>query len=110
MLAIDGAVAELFYLFRMENKQSIPTCRALAVMLANREIVEYIHPKKAIHDHLSAIHDKKSWIETTEEEKKASQGLKANKDAAQENLSCFSEAFHSGGCIRHDHAAGEGQS
>ena len=78
--------------------------------LATRAIAECIHPKKAIHDHLSAIHGKKSWIETNEEEKKAIQGLKANNDAAEENFACFSEAFQSGGCIRHDHATGEGQS
>ena len=110
VISIDGAVAEPFCPGRMENKQSTPTCRALAVRLATHGITECIHPKKAIHDHLLAIHGKKSWIETTEEEKKASQGLKANKDAAKENFACFSESFHSGGCIRHDHSAGEGQS
>ena len=60
VLAIDGSVAELFYPGRMENKQSTPKCRALAVSLDTREISECIHPKKAIHDHLSAIHGKKS--------------------------------------------------
>ena len=70
VLAINGAVAELFYPGRMENKQSTKTCRELAVRLATRSIAECIHPKKAIHDHLSEIHGKKSWIETTEEEKK----------------------------------------
>ena len=77
---------------------------------STRAIAECIHPKKAIHDHLSAIHSKKSWIETTEEEKKARQILKANNDAAEENFSCFYEAFQSGVCIRYDYAAGEGQS
>ena len=77
--------------------------------LATHAIAECIHPKKAIHDHLSEVHGKKSCIETTEEEKK-SQGLKANNDTSEENCACFSEAFQSGGCIRHDNAAGEGQS
>ena len=108
MIAIDGAIAELFYPCIIVNKQSTPTCRALAVRLATRAIARCIHPKKAIHDHLSEIHVKKSWIEKFEEEKKASQGLKANNDTAKENFSCFSEAFHSGGCIIHDHAVGEG--
>ena len=110
MLAVNGDVAELFYPGRMENKQSIPTCRALAVSLDTREIAECIHPKKDIQDHLSAIHGKKIWIETTEEEQKESQGIKENKYAAEENFTCFSVAFQSGGCIRHDHAAGEVQS
>ena len=65
MLAVNGTVAELFYPGQMDNKQSTPTCRALAVRLATRAIAECIHRKKAIHDHLSEIHDKKSWIETT---------------------------------------------
>ena len=110
MIAIDGGVAKLFYPGRMYNQQSVPTCRALAVRLDTCTISKYIHPKKAIHDHLSAIHGNKSWIETTEEEKKASQGLEAKNDAAKENFACFSEAFQIGGCIRHDHAVGEGQS
>ena len=94
----------------MENKQSTPTCRVLAVRLANRAIAECINPKKAIHDNLLSIHDEKSLIETAEEENKVSQGLKANNDAAEDNFACFSEAFQSGGCIRHDHSAGEVQS
>ena len=110
MFAIDLAVAELLYPGWVDNKQSTPTCRALVVRLDTRAIAKCIHPKKAIHDHLLEIHGKKSWIETTEEEKKASQGLKANNDAAEENFTWFYEAFQSGGCIRHDHAAGEGQS
>ena len=104
MLVIDWGVAELFYPGQMENKQSITKCRALAVRLATCTIAKCIHPKKAIHDHLSAMHGEKSWNEITEEEKKS------NNDATKENFVCFPESFHSGGCIRHYHAASEGQS
>ena len=62
VFAINGAIAEIFYPGQMENKQSTPTCRALAVRLATREIAECIHPKKDIHDHLSSIHGEKIWI------------------------------------------------
>ena len=80
-------------------------------MLATRAIFECIHPNKSIHYHILAIQGKKSWIETTEEKNKASQGdLKANNDAVKENFACFPEAFQGGGCSRPDHAAGEGQS
>ena len=99
VLVINGDVSELFYPGQMENKQSTPACRALAVRFDTCTISKYIHPKKSIHDHLSEIHGNKSWIETTEKEKKASQGLKANIDAAEENFSCLSEAFQSGVCI-----------
>ena len=110
VIAVDGAEAELFYPVRMENKQSTQTCRELSARLDIRAIAKCIHPKKSINYHLLEIHGKKSWIETTEEENKANQGLKANNDANEKNFACFYEAFQSGGCIRHDHATGEGQS
>ena len=109
VLAIDGAVAELFYPTRMENRQSTPTCRELAVKLAIRGMAECVHPKKAIADHLSIINGKKSWIEISEDEKLATLGLRANNDPAEENFAVFSDAFENHKRMRLDNAAGEGQ-
>jgi hypothetical protein len=109
VLAIDGAVAKIFYPTRHENRQTTPTCRTLAVRLGTRGIAECVHQKKAIASHLSAMNGKKSWVVTTEEEKAASFGLRANNDPAEENFAVFSNAFENHKRMRLDHAAGEGQ-
>ena len=76
VLAIDRAITELFYPDRMDNKQSTPTCRALAVRLATCEISECIHSKKAIHDNLSEVHDEKSWIEKLKKKRRQARALR----------------------------------
>ena len=109
VLAIDGAVAELFYPSRMENRQSTVECKPLAVRLAIRGIAECIDPRKALQEHLSAVEGKKSWKETSAAEKEQSLGIKANNDPSEGAFACFSDSHRQGGTIRLDHAAGEGQ-
>jgi len=110
VLSMDLAVAELFWPTRVENRQTTPMCKTLFERAGSRAMAECIDPTKQLHHHLSEIHGAKSWVEVSEEDKKASLGIRANNDPAESAFAVYSDSFEQGQTIRQDNAAGKGQS
>ena len=81
VLAIDEAMAELFFPQKMENRQTTEFCKELAVGVATTLLTELTDPKKStsnyINDGLLAFNN------LTDAEKKASLGMRANNDPSE---------------------------
>jgi hypothetical protein len=109
VLAIDLAKCEVFYPTRIENQQTHDLCVNLAREVATCLLLEVADPKKATSDYLSKGNGRFSWAVSSEEEKKASIGMRATNDPSESQFATFTEALATGGRIGVDLASGIGQ-
>jgi len=93
ILAIDETQAELFYPNQACNRQTKDFCEQLASKIGYRVCTKILHPKKALHHHLSVADGKYSKKMMTEEVCRASVGLHANNDPSERNFGIFSDSF-----------------
>ena len=107
VLAIDEAMAELFFPQKMENRQTTEFCKELAVGVATTLLTELTDPKKStsnyINDGLLAFNN------LTDAEKKASLGMRANNDPSEGIFATFTDVLCNSGRISIDSAAAIGQ-
>ena len=107
VLAIDEAMAELFFPQKMENRQTTEFCKELAVGVATALLTELTDPKKStsnyINDGLLAFNN------LTDTEKKASLGMRANNDPSEGIFATFTDVLCNSGRISIDSAAAIGQ-
>ena len=95
VLAIDEAMAELFFPQKMENRQTTEFCKDLAVGVATTLLTELTDPKKStsnyINDGLLAFNN------LTNAEKKASLGMRANNDPSEGIFATFTDVLCNSG-------------
>ena len=108
-MTIDLAKCEVFYPTRSENQQTNDLCVNLAKEVATCLLLEVADPKKATSDYLSKGDGRFSWSVSSEEEKKASIGMRATNDPSESQFATFTEALATGGRIGVDVASGIGQ-
>ena len=109
VLAIDLAKCEVFYPTRIENQQTHDLCVSLAREVATCLLLEVADPKKATSDYLLNGGGRFSWAVSSEEEKKASLGMRATNDPSESQFATFTEALATGGRVGVDLASGIGQ-
>jgi hypothetical protein len=107
VLAIDEAIAKLFFPQRMENCQTTEFYKDLAVGVATTLLTKLTDPKKStynyINDGLLAFNN------LSDAEKEASLGMRANNDPSEGNFATFTNVLCNSGRISIDSAAGIGQ-
>ena len=92
ILAIEETVAEAFYPTpQATNRQTTEFCKTLAEEVGARICVEMLDPTKALSMHLSTSDGKYSVKNTTEADRKARYGTRANNDPSEGNFGVFSE-------------------
>ncbi len=109
VLAVDLAKCKVFYPTRKENQQTHDMCVSLAREVATCLLLEVADPKKATSDYLSNGGGRFSWAVSSEEEKKASLGMRATNDPSESQFATFTEALATGGRVGVDLASGIGQ-
>jgi len=109
LVALDLAKCKVFYPTRIENQQTNDLCVNLTREVATCLLLEVADPKKATSDYLSKGNGKFSWAVSSEEEKKASIGMRATNDPSESQFATFTEALATGGRIGVDLASGIGQ-
>ncbi len=107
VLAIDKAMAELFYPQKMENRQTTEFCHELSVGVATTLLTKLIDPKKSKNNYINdgmLVFNNLSLAE-----KEASLGMRANNDPSEGNFATFTNVLCDSGRISIDSAAGIGQ-
>ena len=105
VLAIDLAECKVFYPTRIENQQTHDLCVNLAREMTTCLLLEVADPKKAISDYLLKGDGRFSWAMSSEEEKKASIGMRATNDPSESQFATFTEALVTGGRVGVDLAS-----
>jgi hypothetical protein len=107
VLAIDEAMAKLFWPQRMENCQTTEFCWELSVGVATTLLTELTDPKKATHNY---IHDGLlAFNNISQTEKDTSMGKRANNNPSDGNFATFTYVLYNGGRISINSAVGIGQ-
>ncbi len=107
VLAIDEAMAELFYPQKLENCQTTEFCHKLSVGVATRLLTKLINPKKSTHNYIND--GMLAFNNLSLAEKEASLGMRANNDPLEGNFATFTNMLCNSGRISIDSAAGIGQ-
>ncbi len=107
VLAIDEAMAELFYPQKMENRQTTEFCHKLLVGVATMLLTELIDPKKSTHNYIND--SMLAFNNLSLAEKEASLGMRANNDPSKGNFATFTNVLCNSGRISIDSAAGISQ-
>ncbi len=107
MLAIDEAMAELFFPQKMENCQTTEFCKELSVGVATALLTKWTDHKKATHNYIN--NGLLAFINLSLAEKEASLGMRANNDPSESNFATFTDVLCNSGQISIDSAAGIGQ-
>ncbi len=107
VLAIDEAMAELFYPQKMENRQTTEYCYELSVGVATTLLTELVDPKKSTHNYIND--GILAFNNLSLAEKEASLGMRANNDPSEGNFATFTDVLCNSGRISIDSAAGIGQ-
>jgi hypothetical protein len=107
ILAIDKAMAELFWPQHIENRQMTEFCWELLVGVAATLLTELTDPKKLTHNYIND--GLLAFQNLSQAEKEASLGMKANNDPSEGNFATFTDVLCTGGRISIDSAAGIGQ-
>ncbi len=104
MLAINEAVAELFFPQKNENCQSTEFCKELSVGVATTLLTESTNPKKSTHNYIN--NGLFAFNNLSLAAKEASFGMRANNDLSEGNFATFADVLCSSGLISIDSAAG----
>jgi hypothetical protein len=107
VLAINKAMAELFYPQKMENRQTTEFCHKLSVGVATTLLTELIDTKKSTHNYIND--GMLAFNNLSLAEKEASLGMRANNDPSEGNFATFIDVLCNSGRISIDSAAGIGQ-
>ena len=109
VLAIDEALAELFWPTLESNRETTEFCIELASGIGTTMVMELEDPSKATHHYLSAV-DRK-WIQKmlSKEKMEASLGIRANNDPSESGFSMMTEVLSQFGHIDLFSACGLGQ-
>ncbi len=107
VLAIDKAIAQLFYPQKMENHQTTELCHELSIGVATTLLTGLIDPKKSMHNYIND--GMLAFNNLSLAEKEASLGMRANKDPSEGNFATFTDVLCNSGRISIDSAAGIGQ-
>ena len=107
VLAIDEAMAELFYPQKMENRQTTEFCHELSVGVATTLLTELTDPKKSTHSYIKD--GMLAFNNLSLAEKEASLGMRANNDPSEGTFATFTDVLCNSGRISIDSAAGIGQ-
>jgi len=107
VLVINLAKCKVFYPTRIEKQHTHHLCVNLAV--ATCLLLEVADPKKATSDYLSKGGGRFSWAVSSEEEEKASIGMRATNDPSESQFATFTEALATGRRVGVDLASGIGQ-
>ncbi len=83
------ALEEIFHPVHMENCESDDACMVLSQGIGTCIVLEMEDPTKVTSDYLNVIKGKYSMSQTTDEEKRASYGMRANNDLNEQNFACF---------------------
>jgi hypothetical protein len=84
VLAIDKAMAELFWPQRIENRQTTEFCWELLVGVATTLLTELTDPKKSTHNYIND--GLLAFQNLSQAEKEASLGMRANNNPSEGNL------------------------
>jgi hypothetical protein len=107
VLAIDEAMAELFFPQKMENRQTTEFCKELSVGVATTLLTELTDPKKSTHNYIND--GLLAFNNLSLAEKEASLGMRANNDPSEGNFANFTDVLCNSGRISIDSATGIGQ-
>ncbi len=107
VLAINEAIAKLFFPQKMENRQTTEFCKELAVGVATTLLTESTNPKKSTHNYTN--NGLLAFNNLSAAEKEVSLGMRANNDPSEGNFATFTEVLCNSGQISIDSAAGIGQ-
>ncbi len=107
VLAIDKAMADLFFPQKMENHQTTEFCHKLVVGVATILLTELIDPTKSTHNYIND--GLLAFNNLSVAEKEASLGMRANNDPSKGNFATFTGMLCDSGRILIDSAAGIGQ-
>ena len=80
---------ELFHPIHQENRETHDKCLLLCQGLGACMILEMEDPRKVTHEYLDAVKGKYSVSQISEEEKKASYGIKPNNDPVEQSFACL---------------------
>ncbi len=107
VLAINQAMAELFFPQKMENYQTTQFCKELAVGVATTLLTKLIDTRKSTHNYIN--NGLLAFNNLSLAEKEASLGMRANNDPSEGNFATFTNVLCNSGRISIDSAAGIGQ-
>ncbi len=107
VLAIDKAMAELFYPQKIENYQTAELCHELSSGVATRLLTELIDPKKSTNNYIN--NGMLAFNNLSLAKKEASLGMRANNDPTKGNFTTFTDVLCNSGRISIDSVAGIGQ-
>jgi hypothetical protein len=107
ILAIDKAMAELFWPQHIENRQMTEFYWELLVGVATTLLTESTDPKKSTHNYIND--GLLAFQNLLQAEKEASLGMRANNDPSEGNFATFTNVLCTGGGTSIDSAAGIGQ-
>ncbi len=107
VLAIDEAMAELFFPQKMENRQTTEFCKELSVGVATTFLTELTNPRKSTHNYIND--GLLVFNNLSAAEKKASLGMRANNASLEGNFATFTNVLCNSGQISIDSVAGIGQ-
>jgi len=109
VLAIDEALAEVFWPTLDSNRETTELCIELARGIATTILLELEDTSKATHNYLSAVDGKWSQKLLSAEEMEASLGVRANNDPSESGFSTMTEVLSGFGRIDLLSACGIGQ-
>ncbi len=107
VLAIDEAMAELFYPQKIKNRQTTEFCYELAVGVATTLLTELSDPKKSTYNYIND--GMLAFNNLSNAEKEAPLGMRANNDPLEGNFATFTDVLCNSGRISIDSSAGIGQ-
>ena len=107
VLAIDKAMAELFYPQKMENRQTTELCHELSIGVGTTLLTRLISPKKSMHNYIND--GMLAFNNLSLAEKEASLGMRANNNPSEGNFATFTDVLCNSGRISIDSAAGIGR-
>jgi hypothetical protein len=107
MLAIDEAMAKVFFPQKMENCQTTEFCKELVVGVATTLLTELTDPRKSTHNYINDGLLVFNYLSLAEKE--ASLGMRANNDPLEGNFATFTDVLYNSRRTSIDSAAGIGQ-
>jgi hypothetical protein len=108
VLAINEAMAKLFFPQKTENRQTTEFCKELAVGLATTLLAKLTDPRKSTHNYIND--GLLAFNNLSLAEKEASLGMRANNDPSEGNFATFTDVLCNSGRILIDSATGIRQS
>ncbi len=107
VLAINEAMAELFFPQKMDNHQTTEFCKELLVGVSSMLLTKLTDPRKSTHNYIND--GLLVFNNLSAAKKEASLGMRANNDPLESNFATFTNVLCNSGWISIDSATGIGQ-